>query len=310
MRVTSDQISYLPVAIRALTATQAPGNQKKRKPEDIRPANRILLFDTETTTDPTQRLNFLSYWWGDPKTLETIDEGLVYADDLPSRYTDGFNCLKEYALSRDTSPITSKHATPQFRSRREFVNEVFFQAAYKSRALVVGFNLPFDISRIAVNFGFARGQFFRGGFSFTIWDYEYKPGKFKEHLYRPRICVKHLDSKRSFIGFKRPSKIDPQNVADHFPGFFLDLRTLGFALIDKSQSLAGMCKTLGVAHGKQIAEKHGEISPSYIEYNLRDLLASFEVYQKLRTEFDLHPIALGPHKAYSPASLGKRYLWV
>ena len=36
--------------------------------------------------------------------------------------------------------------------------------------MIVGFNLPFDLSRLAIGVSPARGAF-EGGFSFVLWDY-------------------------------------------------------------------------------------------------------------------------------------------
>jgi hypothetical protein len=86
------------------------------------------------------------------------------------------------------------------------------------------------------------------------------------------------------------------------------LRTLGFALTNKPERLAKMCETFGVEHKKERANEHGQITPEYIMYNLKDVLATFELYKKLRADFDLHPIDLEPYKTYSPASISKKYL--
>jgi hypothetical protein len=297
---------YLPIAVRALTQNRIDKRKGGTNGPTIRWRETILVFDTETEIGPAQRLNFGSYWWGYPDTLKTIDEGFLYADDLSARYPEGLECLKQYAAGRKHSFITGNTATLQFRSRREFVEKMFYPAAYKTRALVVGFNLPFDISRLAVDSGLARGGSLSGGFSFTLSDYKAANGQFKEHLYRPRICVKFLDRRRSFIGFKKPSRTDPN--FEHFPGYFLDLKTLGFALTNQSGSLETMCETFAVEHKKLAAQEHGRITDRYIEYNLRDLLATFELFQKLRADFDLHPIDLEPYKTFSPASIGKKYL--
>jgi hypothetical protein len=299
-------VSYLPIAVRGLTFTRIKYKKGKRWLPD-RPPTNILAFDVETTTDHAQKLNFGSYLWGNPTTLDTIAEGLFYADDLPKRDPSGFACLKKYVDSCVVSPITGKKARLELRSRTEFVNEIFYKASYKSRAMVVGFNLPFDISRLAVNSGLARG-FYRGGFCFTLSEYKDAHGKFREDLWKPRIAIKAIDSKRSFIGFLRPSKFDPENVDEFFPGYFLDLKTLGWALTNKAGGLASMCKTFGVEHGKDVAPEHGKISTEYIAYNLHDVRATVELYQKLRAEFELHPIDLEPYRTYSPASMGKNYL--
>ena len=50
----------------------------------------------------------------------------------------------------------------------EFVDEVLYGRAYDLRASIVGFNLPFDISRLAIGHGSARGKAMRGGFTFKL----------------------------------------------------------------------------------------------------------------------------------------------
>ena len=61
-------------------------------------------------------------------------------------------------------------------------------------------------------------------------------------------------------------------------------------------------------HGKQKVKRHGIITPKYIDYNRRDVLATCELTEKLLAEYALHPIPLQATKAYSPASIGKAYL--
>ena len=158
----------------------------------------MLVLDFETSTDPTQRLNFGSYWWVYPDSLETIDEGAVYGDDLPKRDPEGYKCLIEHVAALRISPFTGEPAELAIRSRREFVNKVFWKAAHKAQAYIVGFNLAFDLSRLATDCGIARGGFYTGGFSLRIWDYKNKKGQYVDHLYRPRICFKY-NSGRPFI---------------------------------------------------------------------------------------------------------------
>jgi hypothetical protein len=63
-----------------------------------------------------------------------------------------------------------------------------------------------------------------------------------------------------------------------------------------------------VAHGKQNVEEHGKVTPEYVDYARRDVLATAELLEKLLVEFDRHPLALAPTRAFSPASIGKAYL--
>ncbi|MHB8218639.1 MAG: hypothetical protein ACYDDS_21410 [Candidatus Sulfotelmatobacter sp.] len=93
-----------------------------------------------------------------------------------------------------------------------------------------------------------------------------------------------------------------------FRGHFLDLRTLAFALTDKSYTFEKACEDFGVEHGKQHVTRHGIVTPKYIKYNRRDVLATSELAVKLLEEYDKHDIKLQETKAYSPASIGKAYL--
>ena len=141
-----------------------------------------------------------------------------------------------------------------------------------------------------------------------------------ENRYRPRIAIKHIDGKRALKGFTARRECDSDDLIPEesvsgepesgykFRGNFLDLRTLAFALSDKSYSLASDCEAFAVEHGKQRAARPGEICDEYIDYNRRDVLATAELAAKLFTEYDKHPINLQPTKAYSPASIGKSYL--
>jgi hypothetical protein len=127
-----------------------------------------------------------------------------------------------------------------------------------------------------------------------------------------------LDSKRALKGFTGaidPDKVDQIPEGDLKPkkGYvfrrhMLDLRTLAFVLTDRSLSLEGACDLFGVEHGKQKAAQHGVVTPEYIDYNRRDVLASTELAAKLLAEYTMHPIDLQVTKAYSPASIGKAYL--
>jgi hypothetical protein len=193
---------------------------------DPRWPKHVLVFDTETTTDEQQRLTFGSYrvlrWDRSGQRLELISEGLFHADDLGEWYPAALTELYQYAEA---------HAL-RLLSRREFMERVFRRVALDLRGLVVGFNLPFDLSRIAVESGEARGHF-HGGFSFVLWDYEKTPGHWAVHPFRPRVCVKSLDSKRAFIGFSRPMATGDATEKT-YRGHFLDVRTLAFALSAKS----------------------------------------------------------------------------
>jgi len=269
----------------------------------------MLVFDTETRTDAAQRLTFGSYRF--IVAGRCLEEGLFYGDDLPKKDLEAFQ--------RYVATHVAEAANKQLRllTRRQFLAK-FYSAAYKGRCLIVGFVLPFDLSRIPRDFASARGRF-AGGFSLGVWSY-IKNGREFANKHRPCIGIKHIDSKRHLIGFtarRNPDQADliPEGSETgqpkpgyKFRGHFLDLRMLAFALTDKSYSLASACEDFGVDHPKQSVARHGIVTPEYIDYNRRDVLATWELAVKLLEEYDRHPINLEVTKAYSPASIGKAYL--
>jgi hypothetical protein len=93
-----------------------------------------------------------------------------------------------------------------------------------------------------------------------------------------------------------------------FRGHFLDLRTLPFVLTDKGHTLASACKAFGVEQGKGSADRHGVVTPEYIDYNRQDVAATAALAFKLLDEYDRFGVDLQETQAYSPASLGKAHL--
>jgi hypothetical protein len=308
------KISSLPLAVRVYPEPEKPRQERQadRSLRHWRCPDAMLVFDTETRTDATQRLMFGSY-----RLIvagQCREEGLFYADDLPA---GDLEILKNYAATH-SAEVAEGNAELRLLTLSEFLDK-FYRAAYKSRCLLVGFNLPFDLSRIAGDVAPARGRF-AGGFSLGLWFYTDKLGRKRRHQNRPRIGIKQIDSKRALKGFtgqNNPDKSDliPDGSATGAPeegykfrGHFVDLRTLAFALTDQSYSLESACEAFGVEHLKQRAARHGEVTEEYIDYNRRDVLATSELAVKLLEEYEKHGLLLQVTKAYSPASIGKAYL--
>ncbi|HLZ50328.1 MAG TPA: hypothetical protein VKP61_06250 [Candidatus Acidoferrum sp.] len=301
----------LPIAIRVYPLLERT-EPKNRTDKIWRAPRAMLVVDTETRTDSTQRLTFGSYRFFVDGELR--EEGLFCADDLSKRER---KTLEQYVNRWNKRASKTSEISLLLLTRREFLKK-FYKAVYKSRALLVGFNLPFDLSRLAIAARPARGRF-AGGFSLALWSYT-KEGVEKPSTRRPGIGIKHIDSKRALKGFTARFGPDDSDLIPEdsttgqprkgykFRGHMLDLRTLVFALIDRSCSLETACKVFGVEHGKQHVSRHGVITNKYIDYNRRDVQATSELAVKLLAEYVKHPISLQPTKAYSPASIGKAYL--
>ncbi len=284
----------------------------------------VLFLDCETTNDHTQRLNFGFYrycrilWAGAVPTLNCVEEGIFCADDLPERDPEGFAVLRRFvATHRADVRSDAVRSELRLRSQDDFLYHVLYLAAYRGRALVCGFNLPFDLSRLARHAGEARASrrrgegddaasaTYRGGFSFSYWGHV-REGAWHDRPSMPRVAIKSLDSKRALIGFVPPK--GAARAERSFRGHFLDLRTLAFALTGESHSLESACATFGVEHGKAEVSEHGRIIRQYIRYARRDVLATSELFTATISEYLEHPIALPPTRAFSPASIGKAYL--
>lgn len=272
----------------------------------------MLVFDTETRTDSTQRLTFGSYRFY--RAGKCLEEGLFCGDDLPAKER---SILETYVANHEADVDRRGRQLLPLMSRSEFLKKVY-NAAYKGRCLLVGFNLPFDLSRVAFNSTAARGRF-AGGFSLGLWSYIDKNGREVANHFRPRIGIKQIDSKRALKGFTSRRSPDEEDIVLNlrtndptkgftFRGHFLDLRTLAFALTDQSYNLARACEDFRVEHGKDVVSRHGKVTAKYVDYNRRDVLATAELAAKLLNEYGKHPIALQVTKAYSPASIGKAYL--
>jgi len=311
--MSPDEFSFLPIAIRVYpeSAERDPRSLKSWRRPDA-----MFVFDTETRIDAPQRLMIGNYRF--IKAGECLEEALFYGSDLPKKD----RILLERYVTRQNIKTNRIGSQLKLLTLREFLGRMF-RAAYKGRCLVVAFNNPFDLSRIAHDFTNARKRF-AGGFSLGIWPDTRWTDREIRNQYRPRIAVKHIDSKRALIGFTSRSEHDEEDLIPEesttrkpeegyiFRGHFLDLHTLAFALTDRNYSLEAACKpeAFDVEHGKTRGIQHGTVTEEYIDYNRRDVLPTSELATKLLEEYDRHPISrfLQETKAYSPASIGKAYL--
>jgi hypothetical protein len=313
-------------AVRAYMAPVVPGKGRPRR-ERTRAEGwpeLVLLIDTETSIDAAQRLRFGSYrlcrWVQDGAgywRLVCIEEGLFYADELPEKCPRDFRALGAYVRSAfaDTPDLNASRL-PLY-SRRNFVDKVLWRAVPQGHALICGFNLPFDLSRLAVSWGETRprdrARRFARGFSFQLWDWRNpKTKRREEHPFRPRLLIRHEDSKRARFAWGTCHGEEmvegTGRYRKRYSGHFLDLKTLTFALTGESHSLASAAQALKTAHQKTGGDYAGPITCAYIGYNRRDVLVTLELLEALRAEFDLHSIDADPWQLRSPASLAKGYL--
>src|ERR1700730_13915238 len=153
----SDPVDRLLISLRAYV-TRAPRKPKKgekggktkaiwRDPRDYYPHNPpsdwVLVFDCETRTTPDQRLRFGAYQLRYKGQL--MERGSFYEPDVLSAAEQALlhQVMEEEIAASDGERI-------RVLTRAEFVDQVFYDSGYAIGAQIVGFNLPFDISRLAI----------------------------------------------------------------------------------------------------------------------------------------------------------------
>ncbi len=265
----------------------APPKDRQFSP---RPSHYVLVFDCETTDDEVQRLRFGSYQVRYGGLLK--EKGLFFDPDA----------IDEVELER---LHFERPPGQQLRDVRSYIEEIFYPIGYDNDAVIVGFNLPFDLSRLAIRQSSARtvrrgGHVDRsmvGGFTFGL----------SNLVNRPNVRVKHLSRKAAFINFAAPDE-NPTG-APVKRGFFLDLKTLSGALTSKSFTLDALAVHLGVQTKKPFTDFGRKIDREFMEYAAQDAETTWRCYEALIDRYDDHQLwRKDATQIYSEASLGKAYL--
>ena len=293
MRITDD----IDIAVRVYSQKvpkekndEHNGGRNKSRLNDA-PSEWSLTFDCETSTDAAQRLKVGFYQIR--KGSELYAEGAFYNPDAIT--LDEIDLIEDYCEKEELSLQTA----------HEFRRDVFLYYAVDLRAAVIGFNLPFDISRIAIDHGVARNSM-RGGFSFLL----------SRDRRRPRVRVKHLSRSAALIDFAAPweqrtgrsyRKRGEQVSVDS--GFFVDVKTVAAALLTFRGALAALCEKLETRTRKLQTDEHGgPITYEYLTYARTDVQATWECFEKLAARYASYRLKKPLHRILSEASLGKAML--
>src|SRR6185312_11745885 len=269
----------------------------------IAPQDWVLVFDCETRTTPDQQLRFGTFQLRYRGHI--IERGAFFDPTLSKSDLE----LLRHEVAKERPSADGERIV--LLTRLEFVERVFFNSAYYIGAQIVGFNLPFDLSRLAINHKNARRSM-KGGFSLIL----------HESKDYPRIAVKHLSPRSSLIQFTGTdsgkgsdddeSDEDALDIGKRAPdrGYFVDVKTFAAALLSESHSLESLSKTLDVVTKKKPSDDHGEIlKPEYVRYAFDDTQTTWECFDALSKKFASYGLTdTGAYDLYSEASLGKAYL--
>ena len=266
-------VESLPVAVRAY----APPPPRLRKP--LPASEYTLTLDCETDNDTVQALRFGAFQVRDANVL--VRRGLFYAPTTPG--TD-LAVLREFAATHDLELLTLE----------DFVEDVFFHYVADLGGTCIGFNLPFDLSRIAV--GHVPGKNSgRGGFSFEL----------TEDARRDRVRVVHHSSTSARIELVPRHQ---RRMSDH-PGHFVDVRSLARALTGQSHSLESLTRHLQTEHRKEPSDEHGgPLAPEYVAYAVNDVHATWDCFADLAARYDSYGLSRPLTRVTSEASIGKASL--
>ena len=271
----------------------------------------LLVFDTETTPNEAQRLRFGVYQLLQKGRLR--QHGLFYDDVKPAE----LETLKAEA---------PKHGCVEPLSVFDFIHKIFLPTAFKAGGLVVGFNLPFDLSRLAIRHEAARvsraprtpeeiatgaplkdaDRSMVGGFTFQLSPFDDQPF----------LRIKHLNSRSAFFRFAKPAQQETARSqrrrgerVQFQRGNFLDVKTLAAALTSKSHRLETLADYLGVKHKGKFTDFARPIDPEFIDYAVNDVETTRQCFEELVRRYQKHRLGMtAPQGIYSEAGLGKAYL--
>jgi hypothetical protein len=271
----------------------------------------LLILDTETTVDPTQRLMFGTFRQGHfdvHGAFVCLEEGLIYDEALLERDPEGYACLVAYADTHLPATTSLRHPRLSLWSRRQFLDDRLWPAI-RGGTLIVGYNVGFDLTRLGTHAAPARGEMYEGGFSTTLYDYDAGDGQRRPNPFRPWFRIKPIDGRKAVMGFAKPMAASLQErQGGAGVGRLLDLRHLVTALTGKKLSLESAAAAFGLSDAKLPTEGHGVITPAYIDYNRHDVALTACLLEAVRVEWDRHPLQLAPEHVLSPATMAKGYL--
>jgi hypothetical protein len=278
-------------------------SEKRESPSNWPPY--ALVLDCETRTDERQSLTF-----GFFRLLRNVDgsysdvreEGIFY--DPEEAYHSEFRVLKQHLRQAETSKDVISHDVLLL-TKRQFIETYFFPHA-ETGSLIVGFNLPFDLSRLA---SWARpATQVNKDWSLVFRNESANPDVLRKREFR--IKVDRKDGKIAFISL---TGLFVERGRFSSSGRFLDLFALAWSLTNTSYSLKSLAKDLrrkGYKVPRKLEhEPTGRVTPEEIAYCRQDVRVTVGVLNALRGEFDLHQdINLNPDNALSPAAIFKAYL--
>jgi hypothetical protein len=287
----------LDLFFRAHTVPVTPQKEYRSKRRVSQPKD-ALIFRCATTSDEKKDLLFGAYICAELEGAGYVAKeiGLFYRKGHPEEIQ---------ALTRFV-----KGSAYELGSEEEFRRGVFLKYL-KAGALIVAYDAPFEISRIAIKWN--RSAKTRRAFSFYFRMFrDKKTGKMRPSGYEPEISIESIDAAKAIyrpIKYKFHDRDAEREEEDKkFSNVhILDLKTLTSVLTGEVYSFPSSCNIFGAPVSRQ-HRNHSRVTKPAIEHLLRGVNAELVLLNRLQQEFGWHPVDLPPARCYSPATLAKSYL--
>ncbi len=223
----------LPAVVRAHLVNESDAKNAQPEGEGKKPIEEVscwpglvLTFHTETAADEFASLRFGTYIveWLDPilqkvgpelgiDPVQRIDAGFFTGESLNDSERE---LIEDYCKVHKLTCLT----------RREWLEDIFFNCGYRGRGAIVSFNLPFNLSRIATRASAIHpkklkkeeqladdtlvkpnwiNNFYAGGWRLLFNERQKKdePGKWRERAYRPPALLKPINTRAAMYRWGR-----------------------------------------------------------------------------------------------------------
>jgi hypothetical protein len=255
----------LDLHFRAHTVPVTPQKEYRSKRRATQP-KAALIFRCATTGDEKKDLLFGAYICAELEDADFVAKeiGLFYREGHPEEFP---------ALARFV-----KDSAYELGSLEEFRRRVFLKYL-KARALIVAYDAPREISRIAIKWN--KSTKVRRAFSFYFRVFrDKKTGKMRPSGYEPGISIESIDAAKAIyrpIKYKFHDRDTEQEEEDKkFSTIhILDLKTLTSVLTGEVYSFPSACDIFGVPASRQ-RKSYSRVTKPAIERLLRDVTAELE----------------------------------
>lgn len=155
-KVTESSFKHIPlrkdVFLRSHVVEVEPKAQLANDYNEPKWPEYVLVFDTETTLDPKDQSLLFGFYRVcrlRDDVYHCVEEGLLYANDLLPEYRE---VISRYVRTASSEVAHKDYDdTIHVYSQSEFMEKLFFNAI-QAKGLIVAFNAPWDISRLAVRY--------------------------------------------------------------------------------------------------------------------------------------------------------------